>query len=191
MPSRQHAAGARERQEVLQVVPVEHPYSMQFCEALWQSCACPGVSRWDTLSKSAVSHDHVPRYAPNSQCLHFQERTRKSFMSDATPEPIVKVAMGFMAAKHLFAASEIGVFGALAGGSTSIEDLVVATGIPRRTLQIAIDAMVSFGFIQQQGRLYRNSANASRANRREIEFGSSLVTFSRILCPRTTTWCSS
>jgi len=82
-------------------------------------------------------------------------------MSDATPEPIVKVAMGFMAAKHLFVASEIGVFVALAQGAASIEDLVVRTGIPRRTLQIAIDAMVSLGFVEQQEELLRNSSSAA------------------------------
>ena len=31
-------------------------------------------------------------------------------MSDVTPEPIMKVAVGFMAAKHLFIANEIGMF---------------------------------------------------------------------------------
>jgi len=36
-------------------------------------------------------------------------------MPTVTPEPIIKVAMGFMAAKHLFVASEVGLFEALAG----------------------------------------------------------------------------
>jgi hypothetical protein len=31
-------------------------------------------------------------------------------MPAITPEPIMKVAMGFMASKHLFAASEIGLY---------------------------------------------------------------------------------
>jgi hypothetical protein len=31
-------------------------------------------------------------------------------MADITPDPIMKIAMGFMAAKHLFVASEIGLF---------------------------------------------------------------------------------
>jgi hypothetical protein len=35
-------------------------------------------------------------------------------MQAITPEPILKIATGFMAAKQLFAASEIGLFEALA-----------------------------------------------------------------------------
>ena len=31
-------------------------------------------------------------------------------MPDVTPDPIMKMAMGFMAAKHLFAANEVGLF---------------------------------------------------------------------------------
>ena len=31
-----------------------------------------------------------------------------------SPEPIMRIAAGFMAAKHLFAASELGLFEALA-----------------------------------------------------------------------------
>jgi len=37
-------------------------------------------------------------------------------MADITPDPIMKIATGFMAAKQLFAASEIGLFEALADG---------------------------------------------------------------------------
>jgi hypothetical protein len=37
-------------------------------------------------------------------------------MSNVTPEPIMRIAMGFMAAKHLFTASAIGLFEALATG---------------------------------------------------------------------------
>ena len=31
-------------------------------------------------------------------------------MTDIKPDPIMKIAMGFMAAKHLFVANEIGLF---------------------------------------------------------------------------------
>jgi len=43
-------------------------------------------------------------------------------MPAITPEPIMKIAMGFMAAKHLFVASEIGLFEALGSGPASLED---------------------------------------------------------------------
>jgi hypothetical protein len=38
-------------------------------------------------------------------------------MTVVTPEPIMKVAKGVMAAKHLFVASEVGLFEALVAGS--------------------------------------------------------------------------
>lgn len=40
-----------------------------------------------------------------------------------TPEPIMRLASGFMAAKHLFAANELGLFEALADSRATIDDL--------------------------------------------------------------------
>ena len=65
-----------------------------------------------------------------------------------TPEPIMKIAMGFMAAKYLFAATEIGVFDALARGPASLGELATSTGIPSRTLGIVAAAMVSLGLLE-------------------------------------------
>ena len=47
-------------------------------------------------------------------------------MPAITPEPILKVALGFMAAKYLFAASEIGLFEALARGPANLEELAIS-----------------------------------------------------------------
>ena len=41
---RQRAAVAGEREEVFEVVPVEHALSMQLCGAIRQSCGCPSVA---------------------------------------------------------------------------------------------------------------------------------------------------
>jgi SAM-dependent methyltransferase len=82
-------------------------------------------------------------------------------MTDVTPDLIFQVANGFMAAKHLFVANEIGLFEALADSPAPLDDLVQRTGIPRRTLRILADAMVALGFIERQGDLYRNSVVAS------------------------------
>ena len=62
-------------------------------------------------------------------------------MTAVTPEPIMKVAMGFMAAKHLFVASEVGLFEALAAGPAPIEELARRTGVPSRTIAIVATAM--------------------------------------------------
>ncbi|MBV8402095.1 MAG: hypothetical protein JOZ17_25740 [Acetobacteraceae bacterium] len=69
--------------------------------------------------------------------------------------------MGFMAAKYLFVASEIGVFEKLASGPLILDALAAATGIPPRTLRISADAMVSLGLLERVDARYRNSAAAA------------------------------
>ncbi len=83
-------------------------------------------------------------------------------MPDVAPDTIMQIAMGFMAAKHLFAASGIGLFEALAAGPTTVEEIVESTHIPPRTLQISLAAMVSLGLIEKEAERYRNS-DAARA----------------------------
>jgi Dimerisation domain len=82
-------------------------------------------------------------------------------MTAVTPEPILKVAMGFMAAKHLFVASEVGLFEALAAGPATIEELASQTGVPSRTIAIAAAAMVSLGLIEQDRDHYQNGEPAA------------------------------
>jgi hypothetical protein len=82
-------------------------------------------------------------------------------MTAVTPESIVKIAMGFMAAKHLFVASEVGLFEALAAGPATIEELARRTNVPPRTIAIAAAAMVSLGLIEQDGERYQNGEPAA------------------------------
>lgn len=82
-------------------------------------------------------------------------------MTAVSPEPIMKVAMGFMSAKHLFVASEIGLFEALAAGPATIEELANRTGAPSRTVAIVASAMTSLGFIERDNNYYRNADHAS------------------------------
>lgn len=82
-------------------------------------------------------------------------------MPAITPEPILKIATGFMAAKQLFAASEIGLFEALADGPAGLEELAGKTAVPARTVGIVVAAMVSLGLIDQEGGPYRNGEAAA------------------------------
>ena len=82
-------------------------------------------------------------------------------MADVTPEPIMRIAMGFMAAKHLFTASAIGLFESLADGPATVDELAVKCGVPYRTLRISVDAMASLGLLDREGDSYRNSAVAA------------------------------
>jgi hypothetical protein len=82
-------------------------------------------------------------------------------MAEVTPDPIMRIAMGFMAAKHLFVASEIGLFTGLAQGPATLDQLAATCGIPRRTAGISADAMVSLGLLERDGARYRNSETAA------------------------------
>jgi len=81
-------------------------------------------------------------------------------MADVTPDPIMRIALGFMAAKHLFVASAVGLFEALNGGPATLDELASKCGVPHRTLGISADAMASLGLVERDGDRYRNSAVA-------------------------------
>ena len=82
-------------------------------------------------------------------------------MADITPDPIMRIALGFMAAKHLFVASAIGLFEGLTGGPATLDELAQKCGVPRRTLGISADAMASLGLVERDGDRYHNSAAAA------------------------------
>src|SRR5689334_1397626 len=81
--------------------------------------------------------------------------------SSVSPAPILQLAMGFMAAKHLFVASEIGLFEHLALRPATLDSLAQQTGVPRRTVRISADAMVALGLLERQGDTYRNGSVAN------------------------------
>lgn len=66
-----------------------------------------------------------------------------------------------MAAKHLFAASELGLFEALTGSPATIDALAARTGLTRRAARISADAMVALGLLDRDGDTYRNSDTAA------------------------------
>jgi SAM-dependent methyltransferase len=76
-----------------------------------------------------------------------------------TPDPILKLGTGFMAAKHLFAAVEIGLFEKLVEPRT-LDELTAALAIPRRTARISVDAMVAVGLVRREQDRYVNGAEA-------------------------------
>ena len=77
------------------------------------------------------------------------------------PEPIMRLASGFMAAKHLFAASELGLFEALADAPATLAALAAHTGLTPRAARISADAMVALGLLEAGGGIYRNSPAAA------------------------------
>jgi SAM-dependent methyltransferase len=77
------------------------------------------------------------------------------------PAQIMQLASGFMAAKHLFAASELGLFEALADAPASVDALAARTGLTRRAARISADAMVALGLLARDGDHYSNSPTAA------------------------------
>lgn len=73
------------------------------------------------------------------------------------PQLIFDLATGFMRAKHLFAASELGVFEAFGEGPATIDALAARLKIPRRTTRIIADAVTALGLLERHGDEYRNS----------------------------------
>src|SRR5947209_7177437 len=78
------------------------------------------------------------------------------------PEPIMRIASGFMAAKHLFVAGQLGVFEALADGPLDLDALAASLSISPRTARITADAMVALGLLDRDrdGRYANTEATA-------------------------------
>lgn len=79
----------------------------------------------------------------------------------ADPTPILAVATGFMAAKQLFAASELGVFATLGTEPLPAGTLAERTGLPERSARILADAMVGLGLLTFADGRYHNSPAAT------------------------------
>lgn len=80
----------------------------------------------------------------------------------AGPAGIVAVATGYMAAKQLFAASEAGLFAALAESPATAAELAQRTGLPAQTARILADSMSGLGLLDRADGRYENSPSARR-----------------------------
>ena len=92
----------------------------------------------------------------------YVEETQTGGPAAAGPELIMQLAAGFMAAKHLFAASELGLFEALADSPAGLDALAARTRLRRRAARISADAMVALGLLETSDGTYRNSPGRGR-----------------------------
>src|SRR5690242_9197671 len=81
--------------------------------------------------------------------------------TEARPDLLFQIASGFMAAKHLFIANEVGLFEHLGRGPAALDDLAQRTGIARQRLRILADAMVALGVLERTDDQYRNGPIAA------------------------------
>ncbi|MBD0671417.1 methyltransferase [Streptomyces sp. CBMA156] len=75
----------------------------------------------------------------------------------ADPTPIIGTAIGYMAAKQLFAAADADLFAALADGPLDVPGIAARTGLPERTGRILADAMAGLGLLERVEGRYANS----------------------------------
>ncbi len=83
-------------------------------------------------------------------------------MDNITPDPIMQIASGFMAAKFLFAANEFSFFDALRDSPVDLAGLAARTGLTERSARILADGCVALGLLHKQDGVYSNSAPADR-----------------------------
>lgn len=81
--------------------------------------------------------------------------------SEVAPDPIFQLATGFMSAKYLFVASELGLFENFSDGPATLDELAERTGLPRRTTRIVADAMTALGLVERMGDHYQNAPLAA------------------------------
>jgi hypothetical protein len=106
-----------------------------------------------TAQASAITESTAPHQPQAGQTASGSEPAVK-------PDAIFQIASGFMAAKHLFVANEVGLFKGLANGPRTLSELAEDTGVAAHRLRLLADAMVALGLVGRQGEEYRNEAAA-------------------------------
>lgn len=87
------------------------------------------------------------------------ESTPGAFIS---PEYILSVGTGFMAAKTLLSAVELGVFTSLAATPGTLADLEKRLGLHPRASRDFLDALVALGFLERSNGVYENTPPSAR-----------------------------
>jgi hypothetical protein len=83
-------------------------------------------------------------------------------MTAAHPDPqrIIQLATGFMAAKYVLVAAELGLFVELGGDGATSDELAARCGLPPRTTRLLADALVQLGLLERDADRYRNAPDA-------------------------------
>lgn len=81
--------------------------------------------------------------------------------SGTSPDRIVRIATGFMAAKQLFAASRVGLFAALTEGPLTAAELAGTIGRGERITRILADALNSLGLLDRTDGRYSLTPEAN------------------------------
>jgi SAM-dependent methyltransferase len=103
------------------------------------------------------------------------------------PDRIMMVAHGYMAAKIVFLAVEVGLFAMLGTGRATLEEIAEGCHLPPRTTRMLIDALVMFRLVEYEDGRYRNAADAAEflTGRGSLDIRPVLQYFNKISYP---TW---
>ncbi|MFO0587981.1 MAG: methyltransferase [Polyangiaceae bacterium] len=104
---------------------------------------------------------------------------------DLDPDYIAAMGGGFMGAKLLCVASELDLFARLADGPRTMEEIVEATGLPRRPLRVVLNGLAAMGVLTKEGERYANGreAQAFLAGRTSVDMRPGLRLFNRLIYP--------
>jgi Mn-dependent DtxR family transcriptional regulator len=84
-----------------------------------------------------------------------------SATTPVTPEAIMQLGFAFWGSKTLLSAVELGLFTLLADGPLSADDLTNRLALHPRSVRDFLDALVSLGQLERDGRLYSNTPAGS------------------------------
>ncbi|MEU5692807.1 methyltransferase dimerization domain-containing protein [Actinosynnema sp. NPDC020468] len=82
-------------------------------------------------------------------------------MTGPVPDRIVDIAIGYMGAKQLFAASRVGLFTALADGPRTVAEIASTTGVSEKITRILADAMNAKGLLDREDGRYSLAPDAA------------------------------
>ena len=94
-------------------------------------------------------------HSPNPKPLDARDAS-----SPPSPVRIMELGLGFMAARTVLSAIDLGVFTNLAGRPTNGETLSERLGLHPRASRDFLDALVSLGLLDRDGEIYRNTPEA-------------------------------
>jgi SAM-dependent methyltransferase len=103
------------------------------------------------------------------------------------PDRIMLVAHGYMAAKIVFLAVEVGLFAVVGTGRATLEEIAEGCHLPVRTTRMLADALVMFRLLEYEDGRYRNAADAEEflTGRGSLDIRPVLQYFDKISYP---TW---
>src|SRR5262245_7595762 len=80
--------------------------------------------------------------------------------ADLDPYHLGAISTAFMSAKLLNVAVDLGIFEKLGGGPLTLDELIAATGLARRSLRVVASALAAMGVLELREGRYANGPHA-------------------------------